>query len=1739
MTAPRKETNDAHNPLAHYSEADQAWLDADTFESETTFDEFSIDPCQFLADQINHYLPIRVSRHIMHEFAHRYDFGHLNDYRYVAIEKQPAKSEVIGHASSSVMHFLRHHPVLTSVSRVIQAKVFRFSGKQSGLLLPTPALTSAQYTVYPTLGNREERPSINGDDVSNAFMQLQSAERNRLNIRIMDAAHQRTYFNDLWSKITADKAVKASTIARFLHLKYEFGQEFSYESALADLKRLGLKPDAIFFSVFIRRSCERGDMEETSFYLKAMHQEGAVPNDYIFSKILHGYVKCGLPDEVATTQDVMSKLNYWPSMMATEDLLTAYADLGDGNGVIELLQENLNRSESLLNRPVFSPRFLADLYARLAVAPHFDTNEQAASMILGLLKKRPPYFDDFRLGIALTRLLKSGYVDAAFQFLRGTRPHTFSPSFLSKIPELLAEQDPEVLNDFWLSSGAFGRLPEVIRIMSNETALQTLRANPPLRTELCNAVANAVVLKAVKDKNVDLVVEFGRVLGRQRFHLLYLIVVPRLLSLGLAPAEVLAKFEDPLLKSCAALGIVLNELCALPSFLNPPVPGSSIENAEKFIVQFQNENLLPFTQYLSVNNNFIHLLLRGCAKHTTQRSDDSGVDQAKLDAWTRTLFSCFAADRYPLLASALLRFCGQSTVDVTDSTIPRFASLDEQTRRALANAFVVYFNSQKIPISYLDSVKKTLKELRLPNEAIATLISAGIASKHTTLVNQLKAGEIEEVIIELEQMQKSISQETSPLGHPSQYSVDLLGEALAVSSASTGADAVEEALPTLRFTPKQLEDLYWALISVAGLKSPAFSATKIGEQYLNASDMDGLVVFLNKMADRYPQYLSILLSHWFINKFVQLDAVGAGQAMEEILRKNNSRKENTPTLVLGAKLLSKRLEPFNHLRKVRNVHTAVEELCQNHQLFAAYALRDWACRIGLTLLPQTTEVLLASKVFGDSVPRIPADLLNPDRLALRGGISINPLIPRLQEIIASLDSAMEEETATSVLSAIDAAAAAIADHPFVTDPSVVAQSLRPSVLKKTQFTFWSLVHQVIDSPGSRLSIPGNLALLAGKLVAAGHETAVLAWISCLLRKDIIAALCCGGLASPNAKFVELLHCRPDLQYAVATSPALASLTSEQKGTVAKAFSALKRPYLPTLALALSDKNFERAYHIIGELGDEAIPVLANFANSQFNYVSLIAEVMKEKPLEAKIAFVNGTLDVAKTYKAPLRLIFSLLEMAAKPNMREEENVDYDCLKDRLSISNQVFLRTFFKLRTTNRVITAGYATGTEYFESIFPGAAHIALRDSVVKDTRLGKSQALYETLLSIQKSYPSKLQAAVESVILSQFLMSGHRNVVAILFSAAHQRNAELLDACAGAALPFLHNALGVAFKGLAEIYRQHEVDPVIHEAISFHRLGEFTVPVAQPRDVPKIESLSLKFDKPTGGDVSDPVRLAKESITHLADTLANNKLSAENARILVDVVRKLWGPGRIDLLLCHLVEMQASESVDQVIGSLPLELRERRLPFKTLSRLVKLNATGDAFNNEQFNEAVDVLKTSPPQSVTLCMNGPHVAAMFATWPESLINEAMAIIDNTLGRSQPLLRLQLAAALVHRGLVDKAAPITEMVGPLPFNYLAGSLSHPLNKSAFHNSFQYLKQLDPEHVPAFVDASLRNAAMSARSTASTETVIELVKAALEEAPAELKTYCQPSTMRLLRDATKQSKEIQQALFTEPATENKN
>ncbi len=59
------------------------------------------------------------------------------------------------------------------------------------------------------------------------------------------------------------------------------------------------------------------------------------------------------------------------------------------------------------------------------------------------------------------------------------------------------------------------------------------------------------------------------------------------------------------------------------------------------------------------------------------------------------------------------------------------------------------------------------------------------------------------------------------------------------------------------------------------------------------------------------------------------------------------------------------------------------------------------------------------------------------------------------------------------------------------------------------------------------------------------------------------------------------------------------------------------------------------------------------------------------------------------------------------------------------------------------------------------------------------------------------------------------------------------------------------------------------------------------------------------------------------------------------------------------------------------------------------------------------------------------------------------------------------------------------------------------------------------------DSSLTSpiTAISARNGSSTDAVVDLVKSALKEPSVTIKEFCQPATLRLVRDATKQSEEV--------------
>ncbi|KAA3673861.1 uncharacterized protein DEA37_0002390 [Paragonimus westermani] len=182
-------------------------------------------------------------------------------------------------------------------------------------------------------------------------------------------------FNSLWDFLLSNSP-DISLVNKFLFAKMDCGLEIDPTEVLRCLGEKGLSPDSRTFGAFIHQSCSAGNMEMTSAHLQSLKLANLKPDPFIFSRILYGYLKAGCPEEVASTQEIMVRMGLWPSRIGYEGLLSAYAELGDRIGLLNVLNEaweilpiqsrsiDLNRS----NAAPFSPLFLISLYVKLLCA---------------------------------------------------------------------------------------------------------------------------------------------------------------------------------------------------------------------------------------------------------------------------------------------------------------------------------------------------------------------------------------------------------------------------------------------------------------------------------------------------------------------------------------------------------------------------------------------------------------------------------------------------------------------------------------------------------------------------------------------------------------------------------------------------------------------------------------------------------------------------------------------------------------------------------------------------------------------------------------------------------------------------------------------------------------------------------------------------------------------------------------------------------------------------------------------------------------------------------------------------------------------------------------------------------------------------------------------------------------------------------------------------------------------------
>lgn len=144
------------------------------------------------------------------------------------------------------MNFFRHRCVVSMVARI---------ACRSFLRQPTYSIfrNSVVPSVYdinrnftsPSRPFGTQKMTGTENSLEGAIRVVQEAEHNRLRLRLMSKEDREIYLKKTWGSMISDRGIRPQSISRYLNIRYELDLPLSYEEARADLKKLGLRPDAV------------------------------------------------------------------------------------------------------------------------------------------------------------------------------------------------------------------------------------------------------------------------------------------------------------------------------------------------------------------------------------------------------------------------------------------------------------------------------------------------------------------------------------------------------------------------------------------------------------------------------------------------------------------------------------------------------------------------------------------------------------------------------------------------------------------------------------------------------------------------------------------------------------------------------------------------------------------------------------------------------------------------------------------------------------------------------------------------------------------------------------------------------------------------------------------------------------------------------------------------------------------------------------------------------------------------------------------------------------------------------------------------------------------------------------------------------------------------------------------------------------------------------------------------------
>ncbi|CAI2725810.1 unnamed protein product [Schistosoma spindalis] len=446
-------------------------------------------------------------------------------------------------------------------------------------------------------------------------------------------------------------------------------------------------------------------MNQANFFLRMLRDAGFKPNRYIFSQILHGYVKAGLPEEVSSTQELLSQIGLWPSKFAYEGLLSAYADIGDKDSLLRTLDEACAVLPSIDDKTAasheISPVFLLDLYTRLVCSSAY-TDATCSEISTKLLTVE----DHFPLEFAVDTvkvLLAKGRPAAALEIFKITQKYQKQSDHLSSFPVYAAAGglDYKALEPFWYAANVDGKelfmLRNKCKLYFHRTGKMTSKLGDQFQA-------------CLEENNAQGALDLLKNLNKANISLAYSLFLPKLNRLGFSLQDLIKQTQDHEVNKALVFGYVFNNLASIQSTDDFK---SRLTSCLELVNEYRAKELLPYNDVVRLGNSIVIKLV------TNIISVSDMAEIAKLNKST-VMHDVFRIFSHTLTKRALRMLYVQVFEALMLSNLRSLHGIPRNTVIQLVADVCAH---QNITFGYGDWILSGLRDAEVPRHIMAKIFS--------------------------------------------------------------------------------------------------------------------------------------------------------------------------------------------------------------------------------------------------------------------------------------------------------------------------------------------------------------------------------------------------------------------------------------------------------------------------------------------------------------------------------------------------------------------------------------------------------------------------------------------------------------------------------------------------------------------------------------------------------------------------------------------------------------------------------------------------------------------------------------------------------------------------------------------------------------------------------------------------------------------------------------------------------